>query len=321
MIRSIVSLLASVFTAIQVVLFVSEKKGICFNAGCEIVDSLTTVPPVYFNVAGFFFFQTLFWSFVLGRKSSEYWHKFAQLLLLAGIVAEAVLVFFQYSIAAVFCSYCLIIFGCIVFLNIACGLRQSFRAMVLFCAAFIALSCLQFKQGAGVGKDLDAGSLAQMSGSQESRLYLFFSSTCVHCEKVISSIKEENYCTIRFNPIERIPSFHFPGAEHYLDYEPEINMNFLKNISINEVPALVVKNSEGVQVYTGAGQIQNHLDENCRGKVVEDFSGTSTGFSSVPGYADFSFTAPPPPDQDDRCGLAVDCPPEEMKSPAEGGNQ
>ena len=60
MIRSIVSLLASIFTAIQVVLFFSEKKGICFNAGCEIVDSLTTVPPVYFNVAGFFFFQTLF---------------------------------------------------------------------------------------------------------------------------------------------------------------------------------------------------------------------------------------------------------------------
>lgn len=321
MVRSIVSFLASVFTAIQVFLFFSEKEAICFNAGCEIVDSLTTIPAVYFNVAGFFFFQTLFWCFLWGRKGSEYWHKFAQLLLLAGIVAEAVLVFFQYSIANVFCSYCLIIFGCILFLNIACGLRQSFRATVLFFGVFLALSCLQFKQVAGSAKTLDAGSCAQVSGSQKGTLYLFFSSTCAHCEKVIEGLKEENNCTVRFNPIEKINSFQFPGAQQYHEYEPGVNMAFLKNLSINEVPALVVRTDEGAQVYTGGERIQNYLDSNCRENIIEDYSGSSAGKSSGSNYIDLSFSAPPAPVQDDRCGFAVDCAPEKTEPPTEGGDK
>lgn len=318
MFRSIVAFLASLFTAIQVVLFFSEKKGICFNAGCEIVDSLTTVPPVYFNVAGFFFFQTLFWCFVLGRKGSEYWHKFAKLLLLVGMVAEAVLVFFQYSIANVFCSYCLIIFGCILFLNIACGLRQSFRAAVLFCGVFLALSCLQFKQVPN-SETLDAGSCAQVSGSEESTLYLFFSATCVHCEKMIEVIKEENNCTVRFNPIEKINSFEFPGAEQYSSYEPEINLGFLKNLSINEVPALLVKTDEGAQMYTGAGPIQNYLYDNCRENIVEDYTGESIGVSSEFGSEDLSFTTSTV--LDDGCGLAVDCSTAEAEPSAQNGGQ
>ena len=109
MVKIIVSLLASVLTAVQAFLEYRQENGFCFNGGCEIVESLTTVPPFYFNVAGFLFFQTLFWCFLWGRKGSEYWHKFAKLLLIGGIVAEAVLVFFQYSVVTVFCSYCLII--------------------------------------------------------------------------------------------------------------------------------------------------------------------------------------------------------------------
>jgi len=306
MVLLIVSFLVSVLTAVQAVLAYTQEKGLCFNGGCEIVESLTTVPPFYFNVAGFLFFQTLFWCFFLGRNGSEYWHKFAKLLLLGGIVAEAVLVFFQYSIVAVFCSYCLIVFSCLVVLNLFCGVRQSFRATVLFGAVLVALFSLQFKTTASSVKSLDEGSCAQVSGNeQEGRLYVFFSSTCVHCEKVIEAIKEENNCTIRFNPIERIDDFQLPGAKQYVEYDPEINIGFLKNLTISEVPVLVARNAEGALVFTGAARIIEYLSENCREKADPDYSGSTTGES---GYTDLSFTAQP---GDDSCGVDVDCAVEE----------
>jgi uncharacterized membrane protein len=293
MIRAIIALLASVLTAAQAFFIYTGGKTICFSSGCAIVDSLTNVSPLYFNIAGFLFFQALFWSLLWGRDGSEHWHKFARLLLLAGLCAEAVLVFFQYAVVTVFCSYCMLIFACIVLMNILSGPRQIFRGIVLFSAVMVACFSLQFGRAASSGGSLDQGSMAMVAGGkQEVKLYLFFSSTCAHCEKVISTLETletGNNCTVHFNPIERIENFTFPGSRFFTEYDPAINISFLNSLSIKEIPVLVAMEQQSTTVLRGEQRIRRYIEQTCRETEVLDYSGTSSavpnGFTNVPGMA------------------------------------
>jgi len=213
MISIFLALVATLITGVQSLLIYTKGKGICFNNGCEIVDSLTTVPPLYFNLVGCLFFLVIFLCLLLARNGSEYWLKFARILLLAGLIGEAVLVFFQYKIANVFCSYCLVVLSCVVLLNLLCGPRQIFRGTILFAAVFVACLSLQFTGGGAGHNGLSAGSLAVYEGEEGApQLTLFFSSTCEHCERVIDSLREESSCSISFNPVEEIQPFDFDDA-------------------------------------------------------------------------------------------------------------
>lgn len=277
MIRIIVALLASVMTGAQTFLIYSRGQAFCLTGGCEIVESLTLVPSLYFNLAGFLYFQLIFWCLLWGRNGSVYLNKVARIFLTAGLVAEAVLVFFQYAIAQAFCSYCLIVCGCIVLLNILCGLRQIFRGLILASAVLAACFSLQFNVGGVGGQPLKAGSIGHVNGvSGRPALYLFFSSTCVHCEAVIEALDGENVCELYFNPIEKLDSFVFPEAELYTEYDPSINLGFLKNLSLDEVPVLVAMGSEGTQVLSGETRIMNYLGENCRQDVSIDYSNSTS---------------------------------------------
>lgn len=308
MIRAIIAFLASVFTATQIFFLITGGKTLCFSNGCDIVDSMTMYSPIVFNIVGFIYFQTLFWLLLLGRRGSESWHKLAGLLLLAGLGAEAVLVFFQYSIAGVFCSYCLVIFSLIVLLNVFTGMRQIFRGAVLFGAVTIACFSLQFRAGATTGVSLDTGTLAQVEGSKGETLhYLFFSATCGHCEQVIEFLGQENSCDVRFNPVETIDGFQFDGALYTGSYEPEVNFNFLKSLSITEVPVLVVKDRQETRVLKGGQRIERYFGENCREIEETDFSGSSnmntSAYAYIPGTADQQ--------DEDACAVAAECATEE----------
>jgi len=291
MIRAIIAFLASVLTAVQAFSIYIKGQAICFNNGCAIVDSLTTVSPLYVNIIGLVFFQVLFWCLLWGRDGSELWHKFARLLLLAGLCAEAVLIFFQYAIATVFCSYCLVILSFIVLLNILFGPRQIFRGLVLYSAVTIACFGLQFRMASGSDSPLEDGSIAQVIGAQQGvKLYLFFSSTCSHCEKVIEELQRDNKCTVRFNPIERIDGFAFPGSNISTEYNPAININFMKSLSLKEIPVLIAGEEQRTLVMKGEKRIIDYLAENCREKTVEDYSGSSStapsAYSILPGVGD-----------------------------------
>lgn len=308
MIRAIITFLASVITGAQVYFLYTGGKTLCFNNGCDIVDSMTMFPPLVFNLVGFIYFQTLFWILLAGRNGSENWQKLAGLLLLAGLGAEAVLVFFQYSIAGVFCSYCLVIFSLVVLLNMLCGLRQMFRGAVLFGAVTVACFSLEFKAGATSGGALESGTLAQVEGRRdEPQHYLFFSATCGHCERVIEFLGQGNSCDVRFNPVETVDGFQFDGAAYSQTYMPEVNFNFLKSLSITEVPVLVVKDSLETRVLKGGQRIEQYLAENCREGAESDFSGTSS--MSLSGYTYLSGSVGQP--TDDACAVAAECAPEE----------
>ncbi len=303
MIRAILALLASLLTAVQAIIIYTKGQTICFNNGCAIVDSMTTVSPLYFNLAGLVFFQILFWCLLWGRDGSEHWHKFARLLLLAGLAAEAVLVFFQYAVAGVFCSYCIVIFAFIVLMNILSGPRQIIRGIIIFAAVTVTCFSLQFGKGASSGESLDKGSMAMVTAERnQAKLYLFFSSTCAHCEKILDVLRAENKCTLRFNPIERIDKFAFPGLESFAEYDPEVNISFMKSLSISEIPVLVAVEQKNTLILKGEQRIREYLDSTCLKAKEADYSGTSSmepaEHSVIPGLGGR---------QNDACSVDTDC--------------
>ena len=50
------ALIGCLITGAQSLLIYLQGEGVCFNDGCKVVYSLTLVDPLYFNLAGFFYF-------------------------------------------------------------------------------------------------------------------------------------------------------------------------------------------------------------------------------------------------------------------------
>lgn len=298
----LVALAGSILTLVQILLLVSENDGICFNDGCEIIDSLTTVPPVFFNIGGFFFFQAVFWGIWLARQRRERM-QYVNMLLLAGLAAEGVLVSFQYFIAQIFCSYCLIILALVVLLNVLGGLRHILTGVAVFTAVIIGFSSLQFTETKSTFMDsLDTGSFAVLAGqNSEQKRYLFFSSTCKHCEEVIESLQEENNCTIRFNPIDEITDFPLQKVQKTASYSTEVNRKLLTSMGINQIPVFLTVDQSGFQVIKGGGSIKRYLQENCTAQKISPAADSSIDLFS-PTDSDLLLNG-----LDDSCLTDTDC--------------
>lgn len=295
----ILSLVGCALTGLQTFLILYRGDGICLNEGCEIVDSLTLLPPLYFNIAGFLFFLFISLGISQARKGSELWQRFTSLLLLAAVAAEAVLICFQYFITDVFCSYCLIIFSLIVLINLFMGLRQTFRSVVIFAAVCMAFSSLDFTVDNQTTFSLDDGTLATFKAdSSDRQLYLFFSSTCTHCESVIETMKEEIRCNVSFNPVDQVASFTFPNIDVSLSFEPRVNVSYLKLLGISEVPAMTSIQQQSTTVLKGEKAIVEYLQQYCLPGKSEKIAEPQYNQSS-----NYSFPLP----ETDGCAVAEDC--------------
>jgi uncharacterized membrane protein len=305
--RCVVALLGTAITLGQGLLIFFSGNGVCLNDGCQVVEELTRVSPLIFNLAGLLFFQAVFWSvLVAGRRDGAAWEVVPRVLLHAALCAEAVLVFFQWQIAGSFCSYCLIIFSCIVLLNVLFGMRHLAVGMVLFLAVLTGCSSLNWQSG-GAAKTLRDGAFARLAGQQGSTGgYLFFSGNCSHCEEIIHLLREGNTCEIFFNPVDRVTEFSVPGAERTASYNLQINLEFLKLMSIDEIPVLVTSERPNSKVIRGTAAIEQYLSESCRTLETKDYSGFSSALPSSP------FIMGTETLQEDGCPVNEDC---EKKSP------
>ena len=307
----LVALLGASLTAGQSMYVLFQGGIYCLNEGCEIVERLTRVPPLYFNLAGLLYFSAIVFSLWQGRDGGKFWMRALRFLLLAGCAAEGVLISFQLFVSKAYCIYCLIIFSIIVLLNLLAGLREFFSGCALFATVLAVFSSLQF-----VGREdfslLEGSSAMLGKENQMPGHFLFFSSTCRHCEEVISHLKPETTCSIRFNPIDSPTNFSLPGVRRFAKYQPEVNRAFLKHLDINEIPVMVVREEKKTTVMQGKQQIIDYLQEKCLpGKSQLDSSSTNSSQSSV---------SPPmfstsPNNQDESCSVNKDCPPATSSSP------
>lgn len=300
----------------QVALIVYSGDILCLNQGCEIVESLTRIPPLYFNLAGCGYFLLLLFLFYKGRGGARFWLNSGRLLAAAGMAAEGVLVAFQHYVAEVFCSYCLIILATIFLINLFVGLRQLFTGLVMFSSVFIAFSALQFSPaGQGEPADIATGTFARLDKEQGREVYLFFSETCPHCEDVIASLGADLTCTVNFNPVGSVSGVGVEGVARSTDYSPEVNKTYLKTLGIREIPVLVSQEEFGLQVHKGKSAITAYLNAHCypqsEPEQAEDvYSGESSGEGmSVVGQSPAApyFFQPAP--EEEGCAVEEDCEP------------
>lgn len=304
-----VAFVGFLITGAQTLLIFFKGDAFCLNEGCEIVESLTVVPPLFFNLAGAVYFLIVFRCFAKGRNGARFWLNSGRLLLLSGMAAEGVLVSFQYYVAQVFCSYCLVVFSIICLMTVLAGMRQIFAGLFVFCAVLAAFSSLQFSP-AGSSNEivLDDGSFAKLEGDgRDGNMYLFYSATCVHCEEVIATLDKEFQCPIRFNPVGEVEELAVDGAVRSSGYLPEVNVRYLKNLGIREIPVLAVQKGGETRILRGKTLILDYLDESCRPQPVSDTglgeSSNISGQSSVLSPGSY-YGAPA---EDESCGVDVDC--------------
>lgn len=284
------ALVASLLIAGQIGYTFWQGTPLCVNDGCKVVEKLTRVSPLVINMVGFVFFQIVFWGLHAARGDQRRVPLFIKNLLLASLAAEGVLVSFQYLVAQTFCIYCIGILCFIVVLNLLLGLRQIVAGVLICAAASLSFASLDVNRSTPEKPVFTAGVMAKRPGVLNSpEHYLFFSSTCPHCEQVIASLKTNTKVTISFNPIDQGATLDLPQLLYQPSYSPVLNKGLLSSLGIQEVPVLMSKTPEGLMIHRGEKAIMQYLAP----PLPAGESGQSDPLD-IPGG-------------DDSCGISTDC--------------
>jgi uncharacterized membrane protein len=260
------SLTASLVVAFQIAYSLLKGGPACLNEGCRVVESLTVVPPLVLNIAGLVFFQLVFWSFRFLEAHPTHRDGWIGLLLLSGLAVEAVLLAYQLFVARAMCSYCLLILAFVIALNVAAGIRQLVSGLATLAAVVAAFSLLAFMPARVLPQNysFELGTFGVRSCEAPSKkIYLFFSSDCPHCHRVIRELENCNSCELYLNPVENVNSLELEGVVRRPSYSPEINRLMLAVFGISEVPVLVVKNREGYTFIKGENNILSYVRLAC----------------------------------------------------------
>lgn len=294
-----IALLASLLIAAQIGFTLYQGSSFCLNQGCKVVEQLTKVSPLVFNLAGLAFFQAIFWGLRASRAEMRRLPPMVRTLLLAGLAVEAVLVSFQYLVAQAFCAYCVGILAVIVLLNLLIGAKQALPGLLIFCAVSLTFASLELNQGKTGAQAFKAGIFASRPGSARmADNFLFYSSTCAHCERVITALKTNDRPTVHFNPIDRVKDLDLPQITRNPNYAPAINKALLTALGIDQIPVLISRTPEGLSIRQGEAAILAHL-----GKPGPAETGGRTGYSAVPATQAII----PGLESKDGCSVATDC--------------
>ena len=262
----LLALSACLVIAVQIIYSLVYGSAICPNEGCELVERLTALPPLYFNILGLLFFQFVYWSLRFYKNKSSGSLDITGLLLLAGFAVEGVLLAYQLFVAHVVCSYCILIFLFVVILNLVYGRKQIISGVTVVIAIIFSFSLLTFLPARVSSQlySLESGSYGVKSCATPAKeIFLIFSSDCSHCIKVINALDNCNSCDFYLNPVEKLDTFRVNGFELKASYTPEVNRLMLAMLGINEVPALVVKSTAGFSFIKGEDKILNYVRRAC----------------------------------------------------------
>lgn len=299
----VLSMISSLLIASQIAVILVSGTAVCPNAGCTVVERLTVVSPLIFNVVGLLYFLSIFWISGWSRRRSGHHEAVLSFLLLAGLAAEGVFLGYQIFVARALCSYCLTVFACVVALNLAAGLRQLVSGMAALTAVVAAFSLLVFLP-AQVRPDnysFKLGTYAVRTCAAPSKeIFLLFSSECPHCQNVIRELENCNSCELNLNPIDKIENLDLAGVQRRPGYSPQINRLMLALFGIDEVPVLVVKSSEGYSFVKGEKNIISYIRVACFQQEPVMFLPHSTTTSRQQDITLFS-------EDDQNCSLDINC--------------
>lgn len=293
------ALVASLLIAGQIGYTLYQGTPFCLNEGCKVVGKLTKVPPLVFDVAGLLFFQMVYWGLYAAGGERRRLPKFVGTLLLAGLAVEAVLIGFQHLVVQAFCAYCLGVLACVVLLNLLLGWRQIAAGVLVFATTILAFASLDLHQNTPNQQAFVAGVFASRPGvTKYPESYLFYSSTCSHCERVIAALKTNARATMHFNPIDQVTTIDLPKATRNASYSPAVNKALLASLGIDEIPMLMTRTPEGWVIRRGESAILAYLSAPARTEAVGQ-----SGSSPLPGAQG----AIPGLDASNGCQVSTDC--------------
>jgi hypothetical protein len=247
-----IALIASLLIAGQIGFILYQGDAFCLNDGCKVVEQLTRVSPLVFNVVGFFFFQCIFWGLRSSRSEPRRLPQFVKILLWAALAVEGVLISFQFQVAHAFCFYCLGILGAIVLLNLLLGWKQVIPGLIFFTGVSLVFASLELNQPLSSESAFSSGVFASRTGGKtRPEHFLFYSSTCPHCENVIASLKNNDRPTVFFNPIDQVSSLNLTPITLNADYSWAANKALLSALGIDEIPVLITRTTEGLSIVRG----------------------------------------------------------------------
>jgi len=265
-IRQGVALLACGVIGLQIAVIVIKGESICLNQGCRIVEQLTTIPSLFINLAGFIYFFVVFLGCRWWRGRPAPAFDPLRLLLWVGLAAEGVLIGYQAFVAEILCSYCLVIFSCVVLLNILYGRYQLLTGGALFLAVLAPFALLNFGPALLTlrNQSLASGTFAvKRCVEPAKKLYFFFSAECPHCQSVLKALENCNSCEFHFNPVDRIQSLAIPELEYAPTYAPALNRLILGLLQIETIPVLLVQNQDGLNFIKGEQSIIHFISQAC----------------------------------------------------------
>ena len=307
------SLFAGAFIALQIVFIIAKGEAFCLNDGCRVVEKLTIIPPIYINFAGLLYFLALFGASRWPRRRPHTSPDRPRLLLLLGLAVEGVLLSYQIFVIHTFCSYCLVIFACIVGLNLLCGWQQIRFGLPLFAAMVASFAVLNFRPASLLAlrnETLDSGTYAvKKCAAPAQKLYFFFSAECSHCKNVLTVLENCNSCEFHFNPIDKNQTLAIPDLEYSPSYSASLNRVVLSMLNISTIPVLLVHNPDGLTFIKGEDAITRFVRRTC--------------FAPEPGISIDSSPYPEPAgmnlldEQEGECAIEVECAdePEQLQSP------
>jgi len=305
-IMRIIALCGSAASGIQAIINWVTGSNLCPDAGCEVVESLTAISPLYLNILGFIFFQVAFWLSYHLKSKPGFSSYLMGPVLLSGLAFDSALLGYQIFVAHSICSYCLLILLFVIMLNILYGAWQTAAGIAIFSAIVVSFSVMALFPAAAGSKiySLKNASYGLKScASPTKEIYLIFSSDCPHCQKVIETLNNCNSCDLYLNPINPIRSLNIDGLRLNKSFSPEINRLILKVLEIDSVPVLVVKDDESYRFVRGEDRILNFISRACF-THDEVFS-----FDRPPRAAGKEITVLT--EEDEECSLEIDCQPKE----------
>ena len=299
----IIALIASIGVAVQVFMEVYSGSSICPTQGCEIVENLTLIQPVWLNLLGLLFFQAVFWSLKVLKDKTFFGIDPTAGLLLGGFIFDSVLLAFQIFVVRTFCLYCLCVFAFVLVLNIMYGRRQSAWSLAALGVILFSFSILSFAPGNGHSDRFSLKIAAwgvRSCSAPTKEVFLIFSSTCPHCHKVIQSLDQCNSCDLYLNPIDPIDTLDLAGVERIDTFAPQINRRILELLEIDSIPVLVSKSPDSYDVIRGEGNILNYLSSACftDEDVLYLDNPISTGDEGITVFSGDS----------GECSVTIDCP-------------
>ena len=293
---------ATIIIALQIAVYLITGSSFCLNAGCKIVEELSTISPLYLNIVGLIYFLVLFW--LLFNLAPTRWLDIdlIGLMLISGLVFDAALMGYQIFVARTFCGYCLLIFALMIILTLLYGLRQMAVGIAILFAVGLSFSILTFFPMGAKSKTLSLKTASygvKSCSSPTKEIYLIFSSDCPHCQKVIETLNNCNSCDLYLNPIDTVKSLHLSGLELNQQFSPEINRLILKVLAIDSVPVLVVKDADSYRFIRGEETIINFIERAC-------FTHEEVFYlDEAPVSSDNEITVFT--DKNEECSLTIDC--------------